>query len=74
MNILLGQKINMPNYNEEQKELWVDKKSPYYTGIMAAVNSISFKKYGCFIDSISNNEKESCFNEASKIGLAWFEQ
>ncbi len=73
MRVLLGPKITIPSYNEEQKELWVDKNCPSYTGIIAAVNNIAYRKYGCFIDELSKRERDICFDEAAKIGIAYVE-
>jgi hypothetical protein len=71
MELLLGQKIELPNYTEEQKELWIDKNHPIYTGIMAAVNNIAHQRFGCFIDELTEEQKDLCFALAEKIGLAW---
>ena len=71
--VLLGPEIKVPEYTPEQAELWIDRECPMYTGIMAAVNGIAFKRHGCFIDRLNEAEKRACFDDAGKTGLAWFE-
>jgi hypothetical protein len=73
LGILFGPEIKVPDYTPEQAEMWIDHDCPTYTGIMAAVNGIAFKRYGCFIDRLSELEKKVCFDDAGRIGLAWFE-
>ena len=71
--VLLGPEIKVPDYTPEQAELWIDRECPMYTGIMAAVNGIAFKRHGCYIDRLTDEEKSACFDGAGQIGLAWFE-
>ncbi len=73
MSVMLGPEIKLPPYTPEQAEIWVDYDCPSYTGIMAAVNGIAFKRHGCYIDRLKKDEKDACFKEASKIGMAWIE-
>ena len=73
MEILLGQEIKVPKYNDEQRELWVDKECPAYTGIMAAVNGVAWKLYGCFVDRLTEAERVIVNQQAATIGMAWFE-
>lgn len=70
--IVLGRKIDIPKYTKEQAEVWVDEKCPTYTGIMATINNISFNTYGCFVDKLTEKQRDYCDKEASKIGLAWY--
>ncbi len=73
IGIMLGPEIKLPPYNAEQAEMWIDYDSPTYTGIMAAVNGIAFKRHGCYIDRLTEEEAHICFEEAGKIGMAWIE-
>ena len=71
--VMLGPEIKLPLYTPDQAEIWVDLECPSYTGIMAAVNGIAFKRHGCYIDSLSEEDSHACFVEAGKIGMAWIE-
>ena len=73
MEILLGPEIKMPNYTDEQREIWVDIDCPSYTGIMAAVNGVAWKLYGCFVDRLTEAERSIVDKRAARIGMAWFE-
>ena len=73
MGLMLGKKIEVPKYTKDQAEIWVDRECPSYTGIMAAINGIAFKKFGCFIDELNETDEKFCLDNAAKIGLAWFE-
>lgn len=73
MEILLGPEIKMPNYTDDQREIWVDRDCPSYTGIMAAVNGIAWKLYGCFVDRLTEVERVIVDKRAANIGMAWFE-
>lgn len=73
MKVCLGKKIEIPAYTPEQSELWVDPSCPIYTGIMATVNNIAFDKHGCFIDGLTQDQKQACYDAATYAGPAWFE-
>lgn len=68
-----GKRIKIPDYTPEQQELWIDRTCPAYTGIMAAINGIAHRRFGCFVDKLSSVERDVVDAEASGIGLAWFE-
>jgi len=73
MNVLLGPEIKIPNYTNAQREIWVDENCPAYTGIMAAVNGVSWKLYGCFVDQLTDAERAIVDKQAANIGPAWIE-
>jgi len=73
MELLLGPEIKIPKYTDEQREIWVDQDCPAYTGIMAAVNGVAWKLYGCFVDRLTKAERVIVNNQAASIGMAWFE-
>ncbi len=73
MKVMLGPEIKLPLYTSEQAEIWIMSDCPSYTGIMAAVNGIAFKRHGCYIDELTEKEEAACFDEAAKIGMAWIE-
>ena len=73
MEVMLGPEIKLPLYTPDQAEIWVDLECPSYTGIMAAVNGIAFKRHVCYIDSLSEEDSHACFVEAGKISMAWIE-
>ena len=73
MYVQLGRKIEIPDYTEEEREIYVMKDCPAYTGIMAAINGIAYQKYGCYSHKLTEEQREIVDREASQIGMAWFE-